>query len=484
MTIESSGLRAEDIAFIINPSLWYKSMYPTGILYLSSYLTLKGFPNIILDSKVYPKKVPFHRRMEFVLSRLKAIKPKIICLSSTHKEFDEVIKINNAIRGFNDNIFTIVGGSQPTYRISDYLNNGFDFVCVGEGEKTLYEFVKEVFERTFRWKQINGLAWRNGSKIIINKKRALINGEELQTDLFCAYEQIDKRYFDINVEVIRGLPLVGALLLTTRGCPYSCSFCGCSLIFGHRLRFRSLESIEREINYLKTKYGVEGVWIVDDTFTVNKNHALGVAKLLNKNDIIWGCQSRVDTIDEPIIKKFKEYGCIQIDFGVESGSQRILDEIIKKKINTDQIIRAFALTKKYKIRSLANFMIGLPSETYKDLNATKNIARRINADVYVFSIATPLPGTKLYELVSEDIDPHQYSLLDWNGSRLTEKLNKSEITNIVKERRHLKNKYLIRSMIRSIFSINGIRFVLFRKHRLTRIMGIFKYIYEIIFGKY
>ena len=103
--------------------------------------------------------------------------------------------------------------------------------------------------------------------------------EELQTDVFSAYEKIDRRYFEVNVEIIRGLPLVGALLLTTRGCPYDCSFCGCGLIFGRGLRFRPLESIRKEIAYLKTEHRIEGIWIVDDTFTVNKQHAIAVARI-------------------------------------------------------------------------------------------------------------------------------------------------------------------------------------------------------------
>ena len=101
-----------------------------------------------------------------------------------------------------------------------------------------------------------------------------------------------------------------------------------------------------------------------------------------------------------------------MDFGVESGSQRILNEIINKRTTTRQVTNAFDLMKKYKIRSLANFMIGLPTETEEDFLATKRLADSIRADVYVFSIATPLPGTRLYEMVGEEISPFQYSLLD------------------------------------------------------------------------
>jgi len=84
------------------------------------------------------------------------------------------------------------------------------------------------------------------------------------------------------------LPLKGALLLTSRGCPFNCSYCGCNLIFGRKLRFRSFENIEAEVKFLKEKLGIEGIWIVDDTFTIKKEHAIGVALILKKYGLIWG----------------------------------------------------------------------------------------------------------------------------------------------------------------------------------------------------
>jgi radical SAM superfamily enzyme YgiQ (UPF0313 family) len=137
----------------------------------------------------------------------------------------------------------------------------------------------------------------------------------------------------------------------------------------------------------------------------------------------------------------KDLGCVQLDMGAESGSQRILDNIIGKRTNIKQIKYAFKLAKKYDLRTLANFMIGLPTETYKDLRKTKRLARKIKADYYVFSIATPLPGTKLYKIINEDIKAQDFSLLDWNGSELLEKINKSKIKNLSKTVRELRIKF-------------------------------------------
>lgn len=474
--------RPEDIVFVINPMLWYENMYPSGILCLSGYLEARGFSNIILDSKISSKKIERAKREKMILSCIEEMNPKVVCFSSTHREFEEVVRINNQIKLLNDRIITIVGGSQPTYRATDFLDNGFDFVCRGVGEETLYEFVGEVFAGTFRWERIKGLAWKNKEGNMFNQPREFDKEDAVINAAMPAYDKIDKRYFDMNIGIIRGLAIKGAVLLTTRGCPFSCSYCGCNLIFGRKLHFKSLENIEREIKFLREHYDIEGVWIADDTFTINAEHIIGICGILKKYNLIWACQSRVNTINEKLIKIMKESGCVQIDFGVESGSQRILDDIIGKGITVEQAISAFNLAKKYKLRTFANFMIGLPTENYEDLRKTKEVADLIDADVYMFSIATPLPGTRLYDMVNEEISPHEYSLLNWSGSVLTEKLNKSELNNLAEERAALENKYILRSKLKLILSLRNYSFFMKRKYKYQRLQFIVNYFIGELFG--
>jgi radical SAM superfamily enzyme YgiQ (UPF0313 family) len=258
--------------------------------------------------------------------------------------------------------------------------------------------------------------------------------------------------------LIRGFPLKGAMIMTSRGCPFSCSFCGCGLIFGKKIRYYSLDHIEREIKHLKANFHIEGLWIADDTFTVNIEHVKNVGQILKRHGIIWGCQSRVDIINKRLLHTMKDLGCVQLDMGAESGSQRILDNVIGKRTNVKQIKYAFKMAKKYDLRTLANFMIGLPTETYKDLRKTKRLAKKIKADYYVFSIATPLPGTRLYKIANEDIKAGDFSQLDWNGSALLERINKSEIKNLSKTVKELRTKFnrktnLVRRISFKVFSL-------------------------------
>lgn len=473
-------IETPEVIFLINPSLWYRAMYPSGILFLVAYLRQHGITCEIIDSALSRKRIPEGAREELVIQAIQARKPNFVCFSASHIELAEVVRINNKIRETDAAVKTIVGGSQPTYRPDDFLSNGFDFVCIGEGEKTLFDFVMETRKAQPDWSTVDGLIWKEENRIIQNSPRELMPEAEINNLPLPAYDLVDKRYFDVNTGLIRGLPLRGAMLLTTRGCPFNCSFCGCNLIFGRRLRFKSLEKIEDEIVYLKNTFQIEGLWIIDDTFTINREHVRGVSDILKRHNIIWGCQSRANTIDEDMIKTMKLGGCKQIDIGVESGSQRILDEIIQKRITVQQVINAFDLARKYHIRTLASFMIGLPTETLAELEQTRQLAERIRADVYAFAIATPLPGTKLYEMVGVPISPDEYCQLDWCGSPLTQKFNKSEIPDLVATKNALQKRYFIRSIFKSFVSIDNLIFFITRGLKWQRIEYVFKYIMRAI----
>jgi anaerobic magnesium-protoporphyrin IX monomethyl ester cyclase len=458
-----------DVVFVINPSIWYRAMYPSGIIFLAAYLRSLGVKCEVLDSALSSRRLPEDERDELILQAVRLRKPKIVCFSASHIELAEVVRINNKLRGIDGTIKTIVGGSQPTYRPDDFLSNGFDFVCVGEGEKTLYDFVVQAQQSRPEWSAVNGLMWKDGNTIVRNAPRELMSEAEIRSLPLPAYDLIDRRYFAVTGGLVRGLPLRGAMLLTTRGCPFNCSFCGCNLIFGRRLRSKTLQQIEAEVIFLKKNFDIEGVWIIDDTFTINREHVRGVSDILKRHNIIWGCQSRANTIDEDMIKTIKLGGCKQVDIGVESGSQRVLDEIIQKKITVEQVITAFDLARKYQIRTLANFMIGFPTETLAELEQTRQLAERIRADVYVFGIATPLPGTKLYDMVGVPISTDEYCQLDWRGSPLTERFNKSEIPDLLAALAAIQKPFHFRSLFKSLTSMDNLLFFLTRGSKLKRL---------------
>jgi len=143
-------------------------------------------------------------------------------------------------------------------------------------------------------------------------------------------------------------------------------------IFGRKTRFRSAKNVVDELSLLKDKYKIDGFFILDDTFTINKVYVLNICEELKprKIDLIWGCETRPNLVNKDLLAEMEKAGCIQIDFGVESGSQKVLDNL-QKDITPSQSIKAFSICRELGIRTFANFMINNPEETWEDIEKTK-----------------------------------------------------------------------------------------------------------------
>jgi radical SAM superfamily enzyme YgiQ (UPF0313 family) len=163
----------------------------------------------------------------------------------------------------------------------------------------------------------------------------------------------------------------------------------------------------READLLIKDYRVNGFYFSDETFTIDRAWSVDFCKEIKKRGLPWGCATRIDTVDDPLLKQMKESGCIQVDLGVESGSNRIL-ETIKKNLTDKRIKEAFLLFKKNRIRTFATFMIGNPTETKEDIIKTRNMVRSIKPSFALFSWFTPFPGTEAYDWMIKDknIDPN------------------------------------------------------------------------------
>jgi anaerobic magnesium-protoporphyrin IX monomethyl ester cyclase len=446
----------KEILFIIPPSRFSTHRYNLAYLYLSSYLLSKGFDNSIIEPhKLLDKKYKYHdinkANLKIILSNfaklIKRSSPKVVCFNAFTHEFMEIANLIKIVKE-NSSAKIIVGGYHSTAMPSEFLDYGADFSVFGEGEITQYELVKAIYNNESDFSKINGLGWIKNSKKIINSLRVpTANLDDFPSP---AYNKIDmERYLSIWDGTVRGFPLRACDMYTTRGCPYNCSFCGCNAVFGRKLRYRSEQRIEEEVKLLKNKYGVEAIMFVDDTLTVNKNHLKVICRIMKKHKMIWDCQARVNTIDSEMLELMTKSGCVQLCFGVESGSQRVLDNIINKGIKVGDTKRAFQLCKEHGIHPMANFMIGLPTETKAEMEQTFNLAKEINASYYFYSVVCPLPGTKLYTMAGINIPPEQYYKLNWENPQI-EEFNRSEVKDVFE----LRNKYyqeLNKTMFRNAF---------------------------------
>jgi radical SAM superfamily enzyme YgiQ (UPF0313 family) len=278
----------------------------------------------------------------------------------------------------------VLGGIHPTSVPAETLNGvpEADFVVVGEGEETARDLLQYLgAPREFELRSIRGLAYRDKyGAPVVNEPRAFI-------------QNLDSLPFPKR-EASRG-KISRASVITGRGCPFRCEFCASHVIWKRRIRYRSIHNVLEEISMLKSLLGVTRVNIVDDTFTLSKKRVLEFSQGVRKrglDSIEYLACSRVDTVDSEMLRALKACGVKVVQFGVESGSPRILREI-GKDITPRQVMKAVALANAEGMESRTFYMIGHPGETRQDIRLSKKLARQSKAVHTTLAVVTIYPQT-------------------------------------------------------------------------------------------
>lgn len=267
-----------------------------------------------------------------------------------------------------------------------------DLVLHGEAEDTMVEIITKGYD-----KKTQGILFRNSDDtIIINPPRSFI--EELDRIPFPARALLDNTLYR-SPETHNKLTVVH----TNRGCPAKCIFCPAGRMSGHKIRFRSPRNIVEELVECVEKHDIHEFLLHGDTFTMKKSWVIDLCKLIIDSNIKirWGCNSRVDTIDDERAEWLRRAGCWVVAFGVESGSQIMLDRM-KKGTHVEQAELAIQTCKQHGLRTHAFYIIGLPWETQATLTETYNLIRRLDTDFFDINIAYPLPGTDFFDIALKD----------------------------------------------------------------------------------
>jgi anaerobic magnesium-protoporphyrin IX monomethyl ester cyclase len=304
---------------------------------------------------------------------------------------------------------TIMGGPHVTFLPSETLMKcqQLDIVCVGEGERTICELAQAV-EGKASLSSVRGIVYRSGNRVAETLPQPLI--DDLDSLPFPARHLLPMNRYT----VLRKKATIGHVI-TSRGCPFNCIFCASSLLFGRKFRARSARNVIDEVEEVVSDYSPDTLEFTDDLFTLDHRRVEGICdEMKNRRlDVPWACSSRVDTVSRELLLKMREAGCVFIYFGVESGSQRTLNQM-RKGITISQIENAVRWAKEIGIETLASFIIGWPGETIDDVEDTLEFAKRLDVDYAQFSFATPYPGTELYNLAK-----NQKLLLTENWSEYT-----------------------------------------------------------------
>jgi radical SAM superfamily enzyme YgiQ (UPF0313 family) len=373
---------------------YLSTQIPINLAYIAASLEEEGANVKIIDFCIEK-----FIKEKFLLY-LKKFNPKIIGFTSMTPSILFVKDIAKVIKEYDKNILIILGGMHisalPKRTLKEIPN--IDIGVCGEGDIT----IKEIYHAKSSnkpYKNIDGIVYRSNRKIEITPKRELI--KNLDKIPFPARHLF---YMDKykKSHVSRGFSRKHMKMMeifTSRGCPNKCIYCS-NANFNHYVRFRSYENIVSEIDSLIKNYQINHISIEDDTFTINKPLLKKLCKYFKEKNITWNCNARVDTVDFKLIKIMKDAGCKKISFGVESGSQRIL-ELNKKNTKINQIKNAFKWAKKAKIRFVeGTFILGSHTdETIEEIKNTKDLMFELMPDIIMLSVMCPFPGTEINRMM-------------------------------------------------------------------------------------
>lgn len=409
--MDNKFLKPCDICLVTLPDNWASGQLPYYYLYLAAYLESKSYKVEILDlapqAKSFNKSQGlgnFYRSSNFdkalyfaqVVANLKNLKPRFVGLAAFTTDYFLAMELAALIKK-EINCQIVMGNVHPSLFPDDCIFEAspVDFVVIGEGEETLVELLGQGADP----KNINGLYfWRDGQPWR-TATRNLIDISDLPP---IPFEKVDMNYYLKPRQVlIRNLVFSGVGLLTGRGCPYFCTFCAANSIYNaqgvtKRVRHHSLDSVFANIEILVKKYKVDALYIMDDTFTVSPERVLEFCERIKKLGIYWGAETRANLINYKLLKAMKDSGCLQLDFGVESGSPEMLAKV-KKAITVEQTVEAFRLCRQLGIRTLANILINLPAEEERHIKETETLLKTIKPTVVNVSILKPFPATPIFD---------------------------------------------------------------------------------------
>ena len=316
-------------------------------------------------------------------------------------------EVASIVKGIDKDIVTILDGQHPSARPAECLTHAnTDFIVIGEPEETIFELTGILEQGNVEClNKVRGIAFIKDEKTVITPPRPPI--QDIDCLPFPARHLLPmEAYF----AAVKKNPLRGEIhkpwttMLTSRGCPYHCVFCSVHTVMGRKWRGRSPENVVDEIEQLVHTYRIKQIDFGDDNMTLDRRRMETICNLIVKKglDIEWYTPNgvRADTLDENLLRKMRTSGCKKIRVAPESGVQRVVDKIIKKNLNLKEVERAVILSKKVGIKVGCFFVIGLIGETKEEIEETINYAyklRRLGADSFYFSYATPLYGTELYE---------------------------------------------------------------------------------------
>ena len=393
---------------MINPPIreWAKpNCFPSGLGYLSSVLLAAGYEVEVLDINGYR-----YSRQE-VEARIEASDADVFGVGGLITVYGYIKWLTQVIKCYHPDKRVIAGGSSASSIPRTFLERtNADIAVMGEGELTLPELMHALRDGA-NLKGVPGIWYKDeNGEITANPSRHPI--KDLDTIPFPAWDLFP---MDIYLSNPVGAPNISKWndgrstndtpvtmnVLPSRGCPYQCIYCYHDFM-GAKYRHRSARNILDEIVYLVDRYGVDYIHFTDDDFVIDPKHVMQFCDLLIESglNIQWGSTGRANLMTEKLLAKMAEAGCVWIAYGIESGSQKMLN-VIKKQVTIDQARKAIELARKYISQVDCSFMVGTPGETRETIMETVEFCKELDLAPEVIFFSTPYPGTELYDIARQ-----------------------------------------------------------------------------------
>ncbi len=414
---------------------------PLSLVYIATYLNSKGHQASIIDA------LAEDLDEEVIEQRLKDENFDVIGVTMLTLMYSQALNVCKIAKKINPKTYTIIGGPHPTIAASATLQNEkeIDFAVVGEAEFAFAELL-EALDGKRSLSSVDGIAYKTQKgEVKLTKPREVI--DDLDVLPIPDRSLLKMELYRPSVSYYKKLP--AHIILTTRGCPYRCTFC--SKVFDKKYRQNSVDYTVKEMKILIEKFGAKEIVFRDDTFTMrfpwiyefcNKVIEEG----LNKK-VRWSCMTRVNLVTLDMLNLMKKAGCWGIHFGVESGNQRLLD-LIKKDTTVQQIRDTFNWCKQAGIETRAFMMLGLPTETKEESLQTIKFAKELDPDWAQFTITTPYPGTELYNQANEYGD---LKSIEWDNYQTWSGFSEHDLVWVPKGRESGELKAMQRRALREFY---------------------------------
>jgi len=413
---------------------------PLGLAYLAANLERAGHDVSILDAPA------LEIQNDGICANVGKNGYDLVGVTMLTPMYHRSVGVVRAVKHRFPDICIVVGGPHPTILPVETLNENqeIEFVVIGEGEVILLNLVNAIENKT-DIKKVAGIAYRKIDQVVVNDPSPMVT--DLDELPLPARHLLPMQAYHITRSRTRSKHAF--TVSVARGCPFNCAFC--CRIFGRRVRHHSVARIINEINILFDEYGAREINLEADTLTVNRKfiHSLCDALIDSglSQKITWTCESRIDTVDTDILRKMKKAGCWQISYGVETGSQRLLN-LIHKDITLAEIEETFKLTQKVGISIRSFYMLGIPTETREESLKTIAFAKKLDASWSQFTLFTPFPGTELHDLAAKE---GGMQLRDWSDYKTHGGWTEGDLAYVPKGRSVMEMKNLQKKAYRAVY---------------------------------